>query len=112
MLDYIEFSLSTVNGKPAVWQAHYVRTTGRMAGHEITAAARTHDRATFFLSEGVYRVRYDDGTPAWLVIAASASGYEVRKVGDEQAYRIVEMWLPTSAYVAPVTLATALAIAS
>ena len=109
----IDFNLSNVNGAPAVWQAHYVETTGAMTGGFINPSRSSHERTTFRLGEGVYRVRYDSGVPAWLVIVADADGgYTVRKVNDEQAHRILEMWVPTSTWVKPVSIGAALAIAS
>lgn len=111
MTNYFDFTLSAENGKPEVWQASHVKPSGRMHGCQINPSRVEVGRVVYTLCAGVYRVRYDTGVPAWLVVCDVADGgHTVKKVTDAQAYRVVGLIMPLDTYTVPLSIESALAI--
>ena len=111
MTSYFDFTLSAENGKPEVWQACYVKPSGKMHGTQINPSRVEVGRVVYTLCAGVYRVRYDTGVPAWLVVCDVANGgHTVKKVTDAQAYRIVGLIISPDPYAETLSIESALAI--
>lgn len=111
MTNYFDFTLSADRGRPEVWQACYVKPSGRMHGSKVNPRFSAGRKAVYALCAGLYRVRYDNGAAAWLAVCdLDDGGHTVRKISDAQAYRVMAYVSPPDPYAYPLSIESALAI--